>query len=75
MMRIFLLLLLIWSCGETPKKGNSINQYIDNVLYGNPVQIEISNNEKKLIDRDCGALIEKFFSKKTLNYQNALNAK
>lgn len=46
MMRTFLLLLLMWSCGETPKKGNSINQYIDNVLYGNPVQIEISNNDK-----------------------------
>ena len=41
----------------------------------NTIPIEISNNEKKLIDRDCGALIEKFFSKKTLNYQNALNAK
>ena len=41
----------------------------------NTIPIEISKNEKKLIDRDCGALIEKFFSKKTLNYQNALNAK
>jgi LPS export ABC transporter protein LptC len=46
MIRIFLLLLLIWSCGETPKKGNSISKYIDNVLYGNPVRIEISNNDK-----------------------------
>lgn len=43
-MIIFPLLLLLFSCGETPEKGNSINQYVDNILYGNPVQIEISNN-------------------------------
>ena len=43
-MIILFLLLLLFSCGENPKKGNSINQYVDNILYGNPVQIEISNN-------------------------------
>ena len=46
MIKIFLLLLFFFSCGEKQKKGNSINQYIDNVLYGEPVQIEISNNNK-----------------------------
>jgi hypothetical protein len=30
--------------------------------------IEISNKEKKIIDRDCGSLIEKFFSEKKTNY-------
>ena len=43
---IYIIILLVFSCGEAVKKGNSISEYIDNVIYGDPIRIEISNNNK-----------------------------
>ena len=33
----------------------------------NKTPLELSNKEKKLIDRDCGDIIEKYFSERTSN--------
>ena len=43
---VCLILLLLLSCGEEVKKGSSISEYEDNVIYGDPIRIEISNNNK-----------------------------
>ena len=46
MYKLFLLLLFFLSCEKDYKKGNSINEYIDNVIYGEPILIEISKNNE-----------------------------
>lgn len=47
MMRfIYLIVLLIVSCDKETQQGSSINEYIDNVIYGEPIRIEISSNNK-----------------------------
>ena len=44
MYKLFLVALFFLSCEKDYKKGNSINEYIDNVIYGEPILIEISKN-------------------------------
>ena len=46
MYKLFLVLLFFLSCEKDYKKGNSINEYIDNVIYGEPILIEISKNNE-----------------------------
>ena len=43
---LFLILLSLSSCKKESKKGSSISKHIDNVIYGEPIRIEISNNNK-----------------------------
>jgi len=40
---LYIILFLV-SCNSEHKKGSSINDYVDNVIYGEPIQIEISKN-------------------------------
>ena len=46
MHKFLLVILFFLSCNNEHKKGSSINEYVDNVIYGEPVQIEISKNNK-----------------------------
>ena len=46
LVKLFFLILFLVSCNSNHKKGQSINEYVDNVIYGEPVQIEISKNNK-----------------------------
>ena len=43
---LYLLIFLFLSCEKEVQKGRSISEYIDNVLYGDPIRIEISENNK-----------------------------
>jgi len=43
---ISLILLSLFSCSKENKSGSSISEHIDNVIYGEPIRIEISNNNK-----------------------------
>jgi len=43
---LLLSLLSLFSCSKESEKGSSISEYIDNVIYGEPIRIEISNNNK-----------------------------
>ena len=45
-MIILLLIIFFISCSEETRKGTSISNHIDNVIYGDPVRIEISNKDK-----------------------------
>ena len=46
MYKLFLVLLFFLSCENDHKKGSSINEHIDNIIYGAPIQIEISKNNQ-----------------------------
>ena len=46
MYKLFLVVLFFLSCEKDYKKGNSIKEYIDNVIYGEPIIIEISKNNE-----------------------------
>ena len=43
---LYLFVFLFISCNGEVKKGRSISEYIDNVLYGDPIRIEIYDNDK-----------------------------
>ena len=43
---IYLIILIILGCNKETHQGSSISQYIDNVIYGEPIRIEISSNNK-----------------------------
>ena len=45
MIIIIIIAILLFSCNNDFEKGTSIKTYIDNVIYGNPVRIEISQND------------------------------
>ncbi len=45
-MKLICLILLLFSCSKEIKKGTSISQYVDNLIYGDPIRIEISKNSK-----------------------------
>ena len=55
---ICLALLLIAGCGKEIKKGSSISEHVDNVIYGNPIRIEISNNNKISIKINADSLYQ-----------------
>ena len=46
LVKLFFLILFSVSCDSKHKKGQSINEYVDNVIYGEPIQIEISKNNR-----------------------------
>ena len=43
---LYLIILIVFSCNKDIKKGRSISEYVDNILYGDPIRIEISENNK-----------------------------
>ena len=55
---IFLILLIFAGCGKETKKGSSISQYIDNIIYGDPIRIEISNKNKISIKINADSLYQ-----------------
>jgi len=42
----FFIIPFLFSCDSKHNKGSSINEHIDNVIYGEPIHIEISKNNK-----------------------------
>ena len=44
MNKIFIIIIFFLSCDNKYERGSSINEHIDNVIYGEPVQIEISKH-------------------------------
>ena len=56
---IFLLFLpfLSFSCKEDVQPGSSIKSEIDNVIYGNPIKIEITKNENSVMTIHADTLI------------------
>ena len=62
---ICLIFLFLLSCNKETQKGSSINQYIDNVIYGDPIRIEISNDNKISIKINSDTLYQE-------NYGNTI---
>ena len=54
---ILILICLFFSCKENKKPGTSIKSQTDNVIYGNPIKIEISKNEKSVMTIHADTLI------------------
>ena len=46
-MWLYILILFLFSCNDSLEpRGKSVSDYIDNVITGDPIEIEISDNDK-----------------------------
>ncbi len=54
---ILILLCLFFSCKKNTKPGTSIKTQTDNVIYGNPIKIEITKNENSVMTIHADTLI------------------
>ena len=54
---VLIILCLLFSCKENAKPGTSINSQIDNVIYGNPIKIEITKDKNFLMIIHADTLI------------------
>ena len=54
---ILVLLCLFFSCKKNTKPGTSIKTQTDNVIYGNPIKIEITKNENSVMTIHADTLI------------------
>ena len=54
---ILVLLCFFFSCKKNTKPGTSIKTQTDNVIYGNPIKIEITKNENSVMTIHADTLI------------------
>ena len=54
---ILVLFCLFFSCKKNTKPGTSIKTQTDNVIYGNPIKIEITKNENSVMTIHADTLI------------------
>jgi LPS export ABC transporter protein LptC len=54
---VLVLLCLFFSCKKNTKPGTSIESQIDNVIYGNPIKIEITKDENSVMTIHADTLI------------------
>jgi len=58
-MKLIGLVLLLFSCTQEIKKGTSISEHVDNLIYGDPIRIEISKNNKISMEISSDTLYQK----------------
>tara|TARA_B100000902_G_scaffold321296_1_gene314169 strand:+ start:468 stop:998 length:531 start_codon:yes stop_codon:yes gene_type:complete len=54
---VLILLCLFFSCKKNEKPGTSIKTQTDNVIYGNPIKIEITKDENSVMTIHADTLI------------------
>ena len=54
---VLILLCLFFSCKKEAKPGTSIKTQTDNVIYGNPIKIEITKDENSVMTIHADTLI------------------